>query len=153
MNVYLTSGSRRVELGFTLIELLISVSIIAILIAIGIASYATINKQSRDTKRKSDIEQLRSALEMYRAENGNYPTILGGSYSDASGLSTALTPTFIPAIPNDPKSISPYIYRYLPTGLVSGKYYGYCLSVQLETQDPADTCTPDTSQNFGVKNP
>lgn len=153
MTVYRTSDFRRAELGFTLIELLISVSIIAILIAIGIASYATINKQSRDTKRKSDIEQLRSALEMYRAENGNYPNIVGGSYSDASGLSTTLTPTYIPVIPSDPKSTGTYIYRYLPTGLVSGKYYGYCLSAQLETQDPTDSCTPDTSQNFGVKNP
>ena len=52
--------------GFTLIELLIAVSIIAILISIGVVSYGSVNKRSRDAKRKGDIEQLRSGLEMYR---------------------------------------------------------------------------------------
>lgn len=147
--------------AFTLIELLISVSIIAILIAIGIASYSTLNKQSRDTKRKSDIEQIRSALEMYRAENGHYPS--GGcvgatcAFADALVLASELVSTYIPAIPLDPKTgtTEAYEYEYKATGLSSGEYYGYCLSATLETQDFSDTCTPDTSngQNYGVKNP
>lgn len=91
------------HLGFTLMELLITVSIIAILISIGIASYSTINKQSRDTKRKSDIEQIRSALEMYRADNSAYPNVGSGSWTAASDLSTALATTYILAIPSDPK--------------------------------------------------
>lgn len=139
--------------GFTLVELLISVSIIAILIAIGMASYSTINKQSRDTKRKSDIQQLRSALEMYRSQNGYYPNTGGGAYTDASGLSGALSPTYIPAIPNDPRSTAPYIYRYMATNLSLGQYYGYCLSSTLETQAETSTCTADVTQNYGVKNP
>ncbi len=144
--------------GFTLVELLISVSIIAILIAIGIASYSTINKQSRDTKRKSDIEQVRSALEMYRAENGFYPSAGSGSWVNASdatlGLASYLSPTYISAIPKDTKNVSPYIYEYKATGLSNGKYYGYCIGATLESSVPTtNTCTPDTGFNYGVKNP
>ncbi|MBP9814638.1 prepilin-type N-terminal cleavage/methylation domain-containing protein, partial [Candidatus Woesebacteria bacterium] len=113
--------------GFTLMELLITVSIIAILISIGIASYSTINKQSRDTKRKSDIEQLRSALEMYRADNSSYPSTGAGGWTVASDLSTVLATTYILAIPSDPKGATqPYMYK--ATDISNGIYYGYCIS-------------------------
>lgn len=139
--------------GFTLIELLIAVSIIAILISIGVVSYGSVNKRSRDAKRKGDIEQLRSGLEMYRADNGYYPNTGGGSWADASGLSGVLVPTYLPAIPSDPKSTQ--MYRFEATNISSGNYYGYCLSALIESEDPNDTCTPDTvsSHNYGVKSP
>lgn len=145
--------------GFTLMELLIAVSIIAILIAIGVASYTTVNKQSRDTKRKSDLEQIRSALEMYRADNGSYPGPGSGSWVQASvsgdqtsGLTPYLVPTNIAIIPTDPRSTQTYMYEALnPSG---GKYYGYCLSASLEAETPTtNTCTPSVGQNYGVKNP
>ena len=106
-------GMRK---GFTLIELLIAVSIIAILISIGVVSYGSVNKRSRDAKRKGDIEQLRSGLEMYRADNGYYPNTGSGSWADASGLSTALVPTYLPSIPSDRNrrkrtGLKPQIYR------------------------------------------
>jgi len=63
--------------GFTLIEILVVTTIIAILAAIGIVSYSQTNKNARDKKRQADIEQIRSALEMYRADEGVYPTDLG----------------------------------------------------------------------------
>lgn len=141
--------------AFTLVELMVTVSIIAILIAIGIASYSSINKRSRDTKRKSDLEQLRSALEMYRAQNGNYPSAGGGSFVSTTNLAASLVSTYIPAIPVDPQDESPYMYRYRATNVSGGNYYGYCLSATLETQNPEDTCTPDSSisQNYGLKSP
>lgn len=139
-------------------ELLISISIIAILIAIGVASYATINKQSRDTKRKSDVEQIRAALEMYRADNGYYPAAGSGSWVVASnendaaaGLTPYLVPTYIPVIPRDPKSLQSYMYQ--ATNLSGGNYYGYCMSALLEAENPSDTCTPSTGQNYGLKQP
>lgn len=138
--------------GFTLMELLISVSIIAILIAISIASYTTINKQSRDTKRKSDIEQLRSALEMYRANNGYYPNSGSGSWVEASVLSSVLDTTYILAIPADPKtSTTPYMYQ--ATNESNGLYYSYCISAKYETDDPTDYCIVYSGYNFGIKNP
>lgn len=138
--------------GFTLVELLIAVSIIGILVAIGTVSYSTVNKQSRDTKRKSDMEQIRSALEMYRADNGYYPS--AGCAAASCGFYNAsvlpLTPTYLPAIPTNPKGRE---YRYQPSQRSGGNYYAYCLSALLESENPADTCAPDTGDNYGLKNP
>jgi general secretion pathway protein G len=140
--------------GFTLIEVLVAATIIAILTAVGMVSYTNINKRSRDTKRRSDMEQIRSALEMYRADNGSYANTGGGSWSDASNLSTTLVSSYMSAIPSDPKSTT-QTYRYQATNLVSGNYYGYCLSSLLESENPSDTCTPDTvnTHNYGLKSP
>lgn len=141
--------------GFTLIEVLVAATIIAVLTAIGVVSYTNINKRSRDTKRKSDMEQMRSALEMYRSDNGFYPSSGNGSWTDTSNLSATLVSSYISAIPADPKS-STQTYRYQAANLVSGNYYGYCLSSLLEAElDPSDTCTPDTvnSHNYGLKSP
>jgi general secretion pathway protein G len=137
--------------GFTLMELLISISIIGILVAIGIVSFATVNRQSRDTKRKSDIEQVRSALEMYRADNGNYPSTGGGSYVDVSTLAADLEPDYIANLPSDP--LATQAYMYIATNGSGGTYYGYCISTLLEAEDPVDSCTPDTGHNFGSKHP
>ncbi|MBI3577580.1 prepilin-type N-terminal cleavage/methylation domain-containing protein [Candidatus Gottesmanbacteria bacterium] len=143
----------RLSHGFSLMELLVVISIIAVLVTISAVSYTTVNKRSRDTKRKSDIEQLRNALEMYRAENSSYPNVGSGNFSNATNLSINLVSTYISAIPADPKSTQ--VYRYQATGFTNGIYYGYCLSAQLESEDPSDTCTPDSvnSHNYGVKNP
>lgn len=142
--------------GFTIIELLVAATVIAVLITIGMVSYAPVNKRSRDTKRKSDVEQLRSALEMYRADNGYYPNTGGGSWTNASGLSGVLVASYMPVIPTDPKA---YPYEYQATNLSGGQYYGYCLTAYLESEDPADTCAPDAANQpsgtymYGVKSP
>lgn len=139
--------------GFTLIEVLVAATIIAVLAAVGFASYSKVNQKSRDSKRKSDIEQLRSAVEMYRADNGFYPNAGTGSWTNASDLSTTLVSTYMPAIPSDPKAAQ--TYRYMATNVSGGNYYGYCLSALLESENPSDTCTPDAvnSHNYGTKSP
>src|SRR3989344_4706205 len=111
--------------GFTLLEVLVTATIIAILTAIGIVSYASVNKRSRDVKRKSDLEQVRSALEMYRSDNsGQYPNI-GAGFLDAQGLLTSLVDSgYMPAIPNDPLPAERYYYDAIDTG---GVYSSYCL--------------------------
>ena len=67
-------GGAHKRNGFSLIELMVSTTVIAILTVIGVVSYSSVNKRSRDVKRKSDIEQIRSALEMYRSDYGYYLT-------------------------------------------------------------------------------
>ena len=59
--------------GFTLIELLVAMTVAAVLMGLALVSYQSARKSARDAKRKSDLEQIRSALEMYRSDNGKYP--------------------------------------------------------------------------------
>ena len=146
--------------GFTLIELLIAVSIIAILSVIGIVSYAQINKRSRDTKRISDLEQVRSALELYKIDNGVYP----GSSDNAGNFETLspnldpgdgtgpLVPAYMPNIPQDPKSTAqtPVFYYYEPVANANQQVYSYCLCACLEQ---VASCTTLVSNTCGSSVP
>jgi prepilin-type N-terminal cleavage/methylation domain-containing protein len=78
--------------GFSLIELLVVIVIISVLATIvGVSSFRLTKKSVRDGKRKADIHAIRSALEMYKADEGSYP---GGTWqTDLSGYMT---------IPTDP---------------------------------------------------
>lgn len=140
--------------GFTLLEVLVSATIIAVLTAIGVVSYGSVNKRSRDAKRKSDVEQVRQALEMYRADNSYYPSTGTGGWTNVSNLSSSLVSGgYMPGLPTDPKSTQ--VYRYMATSQIGANYYGYCVSALVESENPADTCTPNTgnNHNYGVKNP
>ncbi len=59
--------------GFTIVELLIVIVVIAILAAVSIVAYTGIQVRARDTARQSDIRQVQKLVELYYAENGQYP--------------------------------------------------------------------------------
>ncbi len=95
--------AAKSQKGFTLIELLVVILIIAVLSSVGLVSYRSANQRARDAKRKADVEQIRAALEMYKADAGSYPISLtfGGSltYTPPTGSSI----TYLNPIPHDPQ--------------------------------------------------
>ena len=97
--------------GFTFIELLVTVTIMAVMMAVAIVSYSSTNVRSRDTKRKADLEVIRSALEICRSNTGTYPTSpLGNTVTCSDGAVTLKT------VPTDPKPPAVYVYtRSTPT--------------------------------------
>ncbi len=150
--------------GFTLIEILVAVTIVAVLSVIGTVSYNSINKRSRDAKRRSDLEQVRSALELYRSDKASYPGS-SASFVALTGLDTGdgngpLVPTYLPSIPADPKNTAaiPVSYYYSPLG-VGPPYYSYCLCALIEnTSDAKNDCqavgtTLPAACNYGLRNP
>lgn len=140
--------------GFTLLEVLVSATIIVVLTSIGLVSYSSVNKRSRDVKRKGDLEQIRSALEMYRADNGAYPSAGSGSMTNAQNLAPTLVSTYAPAIPDDPSSSGDYFYQAIAT---SGVYSSYCICAGLETitsgTDSTCTVTLPAACDYGLKSP
>jgi type II secretion system protein G len=108
--------------GFTLIELLIVASILGVLVSAINFSFANIQKRARDTKRKSDLEALKVALEAYRADKGKYPET-GTWWARCSGPSSVFTqktdesgsqayipniaPDYIQSLPRDPRENRP----------------------------------------------
>lgn len=73
--------------GFTLIELLIAISILAILSMIGMVGFGTVQKNSRDAKRKADIEAMAAAME------ANYVTGVGYASLSSTWFAGSALPT------------------------------------------------------------
>jgi len=77
--------------GFTLLEMLVVIGIIAILVALGFASYSTVQKKARDAKRKGDLSSMQKVLEQcYSLNNYTYPAITGNGTRIISTNCTAL---------------------------------------------------------------
>lgn len=118
----LNRRARPISRGFTLIELLVVVAIIGMLASVVIASLGNVRVKGRDARRIADLQQIRTALELYYSINGEYPqTEWNGwkcSFDSATwaSLQTDLAP-YIRVLPKDP----------LNTGIpwFSGSY-GYC---------------------------
>lgn len=124
------------QFGFTLLEVLVVLSVIGTIIAIGTVSYNQILITSRDSARKSDIQEISSALEQYKSNNvfGSYPI----------GLNSLL-PTYITDIPKDPKISQDYTYIASPSGCLATKIdpcTSYNLTATLEKNGEAYTVNP-----------
>lgn len=99
--------------GFTLIELLIVIAIIGVLATLLMVNFVGVRQRARDAQRKSDIRQIQSALELYRADqgvypvsgsgNGNFPATCGNPFVSADGAVTYMT-----KVPCDPFGVDYY---------------------------------------------
>jgi general secretion pathway protein G len=146
---------RKKQNGFTLIELLVTISIIAVLTTLLMANFIGVRQRGRDGQRKSNLYQLRSALELYRTDHGSYPTTLATCGTGASLNYTDPNPpntvtTYMQTIPCDPLTGSPF--KYTSDGTT------YSLVACLENQQDADKDATDVSCSspyvvFKVVNP
>lgn len=72
----LNSKSRQVRAGFTLIELLVTIAIIGIIATLAIISLSGSRFKAEDSKRLANLRSLSTALELYYANNNEYPSSL-----------------------------------------------------------------------------
>ena len=134
--------------GFTLVELLIVIVIIGILASIGLGSFNTAQMKSRDSKRKTNLQQIANALEIYYNDKGVYPASTTAGLIKGCGLNaledctwgesafsnTSTNTTYMVKLPTDPLD-KKYNYYYT-TFKKLGINVGYKLYARLEnTQD------------------
>lgn len=147
---------RYDQRGFTLIELLVVIAIIGILTSILLPNYISVRQRARDVQRKSDLRQIQTALEVYRADNGSYKTDTS-TYrlnsttctTSSSFTNTAGTVTYLQKIPCDPLGTSALYntgnYYYYSNGVT------YTLATCLEnTNDSEGTTTAPTPNASGT---
>lgn len=105
--------------GFTLIELIITISIIAVLSTIGVNTFNGAQKRGRDTRRQSDLNQYRVALENYASVNGSSYPAVSGNASANSGIfdpsASGVLYSYLTGFPQDPRGYD-YYFRSDATG-------------------------------------
>lgn len=74
--------------GFTLVELLIVVIILAILAAVVVPQFAASTDDAKDAALDTTLANMRSALDLYYQQHGEYPSALTDG-SNAAGSSAA----------------------------------------------------------------
>jgi len=135
--------NRRQCHGFTLIELLIVIGLLGLLSITGLSLFQGSQKRTRDSRRKTDLQQVVKALEMYANDTGGYPASTGGNIMGCAGSGVdpiACTwgsawvrgATYMQKLPKDPTSGS-YCYERDSS---AGKWYK--LYAKLESTDDAD---------------
>jgi general secretion pathway protein G len=86
------SRRRRLQAGFTLIELLVVITLIMILAGISVAVYQNSIQSSKEAVLKTNLTQVRDAIDQYYADKGKYP----------ASLETLVSERYLREIPMDP---------------------------------------------------
>ena len=165
--------------GFTLIELLLVVAIISILISIGLASFTTAQKRSRNAQRKADLAKVAQALETFYGDFNQYPvsstspngrieinattctgigTVLQfGAAPPASSLKCGTAPNdknYLNQLPGNPAPGGQYYYRSCNPADPSGPKQVYELYAQLEgesnTMPKICAISTPAGYNYGI---
>jgi len=164
-------NKRKIFRGFTLIELLVVIVILGVLVTIGLTSFISSQARGRDTKRKSDLKQISTALELYYSDYGVYPTDSSGKIlgCPSSGAGTACVwgsttteftdgkTTYMRIVPADPSDGYNYYYRTVTVGSAN---QGFQLFARLENTKDQSLITPAyscggtaNSCNFAITSP
>jgi type II secretory pathway pseudopilin PulG len=59
--------------GFSLIELIVVIMVSMVLIGLGVVAINAVQKSQKNMQRKSNINDVKTAIEAYKADNGSYP--------------------------------------------------------------------------------
>ncbi|MBI5613613.1 prepilin-type N-terminal cleavage/methylation domain-containing protein [Candidatus Gottesmanbacteria bacterium] len=126
--------------GFTLMELLIVIALLGILIVVGLGSFQSATRKSKDSQRKANLKSVSVALEAYFNDAGAYPaddgqghmviTDCSSSYSYCpwgSPMKNTAT-TYMALLPSDPGANA---YWYI-AGTSNASYQMYARIDNLE---------------------
>lgn len=109
--------------GFTLIELLVVIGILGALATLLSGQFVSSLKKGRDARRKSDLQSIQRAVELFYEDKKQYPTwnfLTAGKLCETSACSSG-EKIYMQKTSNDPSSGEAYKYTDL-TGSVYKLY-------------------------------
>jgi type II secretory pathway pseudopilin PulG len=88
-------------------------------------------QRTRDSRRKAELKQIQTALELYRSDCGYYPSTIPSEAALTSNCTGSLV-TYSSNIPKDPGPYGVYDYVPSPAGCSGAACTAYALSAYLE---------------------
>jgi prepilin-type N-terminal cleavage/methylation domain-containing protein len=158
MIIEVLNTKSKKSLGFTLLELVVVMGVLSILIALSITLIDPVKQisRARDSQKRSDLEQIKTALDLYYEDNKCYPTPnsleFGSKWESENGKVV-----YMAKVPVSPDSNTPY--NYLTDGLcpqwylldVRGSVDHGLISASNKTScalDSQNGCMPFSEENY-----
>ena len=79
MSILTLSPTPNIRKAFTLIEILIVVVILGILAAVVVPQFTNASEDANDAAVRTQLQTLRGQIELYRAQIGSDPTLIGNT--------------------------------------------------------------------------
>ncbi len=110
--------------GFTLVELLVVLALLSVIISgiILLINPAAILGKSNDARRKRDLRQIQTALELYRTDQGAYPITGSSSFPTCDSTLQSGASIYMNKVPCDPLANPAWGRNYFYTSTTGSSY-------------------------------
>ena len=138
--------------SFTLVELLIALAVLSIIVGIGLVVVNPVDQlgKTRDTRRKQDLAQIRTALEKYYEDKNRYPAQAGAAdFKIQSGHFGSAWEPYMAKVPQDPKVDKTYAYVTDSQGQTF-QLYAYLERGQKDSEACLGGCGPGGAYYFAL---
>ena len=126
-------NSKSKKSAFTVLELIVVIALFSVLVTLVVNTSLLVRMKGRDTGRVATIKELRTALEQYKLEYGQYPQCLWPAGTCTEGVALSSAP-FMSKMPVDPVG---NVYMYTGYAAVNGgtPCIGYHIGIALEERN------------------